>query len=216
MSTGWARRHVATIVAMRLTAWEEERLLVSAAAELARRHRAAGLRLNAPEAIALICDALFEAARAGGTFADVEAAGRAAVGPDEVLDGIRELVDEVRLEVLLDEGTRLVVLVDPLGAGRPPGVDGPGTVIDGGPPSAGARPDAAPDVIELAVTSRSRRRIRVSSHYPFDRVNPRLEFDREAARGRRLDLAAGDVVGWEPGETKTVRLVRYRGTGGTA
>ncbi|HEX3427588.1 MAG TPA: urease subunit gamma, partial [Candidatus Limnocylindrales bacterium] len=68
---------------MRLTAWEEERLLVFSAAELARRHRTAGLALNAPEAIALICDAMLEAARAGAAYADVEAAGLAAVTPDE-------------------------------------------------------------------------------------------------------------------------------------
>ena len=64
---------------MRLTDWEEERLLIFSAAELARRHRAAGLLLNAPEAVALICDAMLEAARAGASYADVEAAGRAAV-----------------------------------------------------------------------------------------------------------------------------------------
>ena len=66
----------------------------------------------------------------------------------------------------------------------------------------------------MAVTSTSRRRVRVSSHYPFHRVNPRLLLDRDAARGFRLDLPAGGHVGWEPGETKTVRLVRYAGDGG--
>ena len=64
---------------MRLTAWEEERLLIFSAAELARRHRAAGLLLNAPETIALICDAMLEAARAGNSYAEVEVAGRTAV-----------------------------------------------------------------------------------------------------------------------------------------
>src|SRR5512134_3910029 len=103
---------------MRLTAWEEERLLVFTAAELARRRRARGLRLNAPEAIALICDAMFEAARDGATYAEVEAAGRAAVRPDEVLPGVPGLVGDVRLEVLMDDGVRLVVLLEPLG---PPG-----------------------------------------------------------------------------------------------
>jgi urease subunit gamma/beta len=99
---------------MRLTPLEEERLLIFSAAELARRHRAAGLKLNAPEAIALICDAMLEAARAGAAYQDVEAAGLGAVAPDDVMAGVRELVDEVRLEVLLGEGTRLVVLRDPL------------------------------------------------------------------------------------------------------
>jgi len=100
---------------MRLTPWEEERLLIFSAAELARRHRAAGLPLNHPEAVALICDAMLEAARAGAGYAEVEAAGRAAVTPAELMDGVAGLLDEVRIEVLLDDGTRLVVLVDPLG-----------------------------------------------------------------------------------------------------
>ena len=104
---------------MRLTPWEEERLLLFNAAELARRHRDAGIALNAPEAIALICDAMLEAARAGASYADVEAAGLAAVAPVDVMPGVRELVDLVSLEVLLGDGTRLITLVDPLGRGAP-------------------------------------------------------------------------------------------------
>ncbi|MCI0345349.1 MAG: urease subunit gamma, partial [Chloroflexi bacterium] len=64
---------------MRLTAWEEERLLIFTAAELARRHRERGLRLNAPEAIALVCDAMLEAARSDAGLEEIEAAGRSAV-----------------------------------------------------------------------------------------------------------------------------------------
>jgi urease subunit gamma/beta len=201
---------------MRLTPWEEERLLVFTAAELARRHRAAGLALNAPEAIALICDAMFEAARAGATYAEVEAAGRAAVRPDEVMPGVRELVEDVRLEVLMDDGVRLVLLVDPLSdPDASPAPDGPGAIR----PGAGERPAAASsspglERIELEVRSESRRVIRVSSHYPFDNVNHRLVFDRGAARGFRLDVEAGESERWSPGETKTVRLVRFGGAGG--
>jgi urease subunit gamma/beta len=199
---------------MRLTPWEEERLLVFTAAELARRHRAAGLPLNAPEAIALICDAMFEAARAGADYAGVEAAGRSAVALRDVMPGVRELVDEVRLEVMLGDGTRLIVLLDPL-AGDPavaiaPG--GPGAIEPAGDVErrvAGVREPT----LELAVRSVSRRIIHVSSHYPFDRVNPRLEFDRSAARGYRLDIPSGASERWGPGETRTVRLVRYGGAG---
>ena len=197
---------------MRLTAWEEERLLIFGAAELARRHRSAGLPLNAPEAIALICDAMLEAARAGRSFADVEAAGLAAVGPDEVIDGVRELVDEVRLEVLLGDGTRLVVLVDPLGRGRPHAADGPGAIVAG---AADPPPDDRPR-LRLIVRSGSRRTIRVSSHYPFERVNTRLAFDRAAAAGFHLDLPAGSFETWRPGETKEVQLVAYAGSIGDA
>jgi urease subunit gamma/beta len=200
------------MASMRLTPWEEERLLVFTAAELARRHRAAGLTLNAPEAIALICDAMFQAARGGASYADVEAAGRGAVAPDEVMPGVRELIDDVRLEVLMDDGTRLVVLVDPLGGDDPGALDGPGAVRAGGAPPGPARPER--ETLELVVRSDSRRVIRVSSHFPFDRVNRRLMFDREAARGFRLDVAAGESERWSPGETRTVRLVRFGGEGG--
>ena len=88
---------VATMATMRLTEWEAQRLVVFTAAELARRHRDAGLALNAPEAIALICDTMFEAARAGLSYQAVEDAGRLAVDPSNVMAGVRELVDEVRL-----------------------------------------------------------------------------------------------------------------------
>jgi urease subunit gamma/beta len=197
---------------MRLTPWEEDRLLIFAAAELARRHRAAGLLLNQPEAVALICDAMLEAARGGAGYAAVAAAGKAAVAPGEVMPGVRELVDDVRLEVLLGDGTRLVVLVDPLGAGRASASAGPGSIrAAAGDPATERAP--VREGLELTVRSESRRVIRVSSHHPFHRVNPRLVFDRDAARGFRLDVPAGASERWSPGETRTVRLVRYGGDG---
>src|SRR3954453_18090041 len=99
-----------SIFGVRLTEREQDRLLIFSAAELARRHRSAGLKLSAPEAIALMCDAMFETARAGGSYADTEAAGYAAVPNPEVMDGVPGVVDEVRLEVLFGDGTRLLVL----------------------------------------------------------------------------------------------------------
>ena len=68
----------------------------------------------------------------------------------------------------------------------------------------------------ITVTSRSARPIRVSSHYPFWRVNARLEFDRAAARGYRLDIPAGASVRWAPGQTREVGLVALGGAGGIA
>jgi urease subunit gamma/beta len=198
---------------MRLTPWEEERLLIFGAAELARRHRAAGIALNAPEAIALICDAMLEAARAGGGYADVEAAGLAAVSPADLMPGVRELVEDVRLEVLLGDGARLVVLLDPLGRDGARSTDGPGAVVQAAA-AASAQSTGGRERIELTVRNGSRRVVRVSSHFPFERVNPRLEFDRAAAAGFRLDLDAGSSERWGPGETRTVTLVRLGGEGG--
>lgn len=68
--------------------------------------------------------------------------------------------------------------------------------------------------IRLTVTNTSRRPVRLSSHYPFWRTNPRLSFDRAAARGFRLDLPAGASIRFAPGQTREVDLVRYGGTGG--
>lgn len=200
---------------VRLTSWEEERLLIYSAAELARRHRSAGLLLNAPEAIAIICDSMLEAARAGASYAEVEAAGLVAVRPDQVMPGVRELVDDVRIEVLLEDGARLVVVLDPLGAGQPLDPGGPGAIDMARDDAAGAatRADAALERLDLTVENTSRRVVRVSSHFPFDRVNSRLVFDRAAAVGFRLDLPAGSSERWSPGESRTVSLVRYATTG---
>lgn len=197
---------------MFLTPWEEERLLIFSAAELARRHRAAGLKLNAPEAVALMCDAMLEAARAGASFADVEAAGLAAVSPADVIPGVRELVSDVRLEVLLEDGVRLIVLLDPLRGPEPAGEPGPGAVRL----APLEQPDSTIDLERLTLTieNTSRRAVRVSSHFPLDRVNARLVFDRVAAKGSRLDLPAGSSERWGPGETRSVVLVRFRGPAG--
>ncbi|HZM73476.1 MAG TPA: urease subunit gamma [Candidatus Polarisedimenticolia bacterium] len=201
---------------MRLTAWEEERLLIFSAAQLARRHRERGLLLNSPEAIALICDAMLEAARGDAAMEEIEAAGRGAVKASELLPGVAALVDEVRLEVLVGDGTRLVVLVDPFdAAGSGERASLPGAIV----PDERPRPDphAGLERRTLEVRSTSTRVIHVSSHMPFDRVNARLEFDRSKAEGFRLDLPAGASERWASGETKTVTLVRYggrRGAGG--
>jgi urease subunit gamma/beta len=193
---------------MRLTPFEEDRLLVFLAAELARRHRAAGLALNHPEAVALMADAMLEAARTGASYEGVEAAGREAVSPDEVLPGVRDLVDEVRVEVLMGDGTRLVVLVDPLGRGAPRDPGGPGAIVADRPP---ADPTAGREHRTLEVRNGSRRVVMVSSHHAFHEVNARLVFDRAAAVGFRLDLPSGGTERWEPGETRTVTLVRFAG-----
>jgi urease subunit gamma/beta len=94
---------------------EEDRLRVFVTAELARRSLDRRLGLNAPEATALICDEMHMAARAGASFDEVLEAGRRAVRADQLMPGVADLVDEVRLEVLLDEGSRLVVLRRPWG-----------------------------------------------------------------------------------------------------
>jgi urease subunit gamma/beta len=193
---------------VRLTPTEEDRLRIFSAAELARRALAQGLQLNAPEAIALACDEMHAAARGGASYEDVLRAGRAAVGPDQVLEGVADVAQEIRVEVLLEEGSRLVVIREPFG---PRSEDGPGAVrfADGDVLLAPER-----HRITLTVTNTSERPIRVSSHFPFHEANTKLAFDRDAARGFRLDLPAGDSRRWAPGETRDVDLVRFGGSAG--
>jgi urease subunit gamma/beta len=99
---------------VKLTPLEKERLWLFLAAELARKRRASGLKLNHPEAVALICDEVIEAARAGKGYDEARDAGYAALGEDDVLDGVADLVDRVQVEGLFDDGTQLVTLYFPI------------------------------------------------------------------------------------------------------
>src|SRR5262245_28649265 len=187
---------------MQLTPTEEERLRIFTAAQLARATLDRGLALNVPEAVALVCDEMHLSARAGGSWEEVRDAGTAIAASTPVLDGVPELIGEIRLEMLLDEGTRLIVLRSPFGDGEP------GVRFGGG--DVALVPERERRTI--TVTNTGARPIRVSSHFPFWDANPNLSFDREAARGFRLDLPAGDSMRWQPGEAREVALVALGGT----
>ena len=99
---------------MFLTPHEQERLLVHVAADVARRRRDRGLRLNHPEATAVITSFLLEGARDGRTVADLMEAGRHVLGRDDVLDGVPELLPEVQVEATFPDGTKLVTVHGPI------------------------------------------------------------------------------------------------------
>ena len=99
---------------MQLSPHEQERLLVSYAAELARRRRARGLALNHPEAVALICDHLMEGARDGRTVSELMSSGREVLARTDVMDGVPEMLDEVQVEATFPDGTKLVTVHRPI------------------------------------------------------------------------------------------------------
>lgn len=99
---------------MRLTPHERDRLLVTVAADVARRRRERGLVLNHPEAVALLTDFVLEGARDGRTVADLMDAGRRVLGVDDVMAGVADLVDEVQVEATFPDGTKLVTLHRPI------------------------------------------------------------------------------------------------------
>jgi urease gamma subunit len=99
---------------MQLSPHEQERLLVSVAGMVARERRARGVKLNHPEAVAILTCFVLEAARDGRTVADLMDAGRRVLARADVMDGVAELVDEVQVEATFPDGTKLVTLHRPI------------------------------------------------------------------------------------------------------
>ena len=183
---------------MRLLPREQDRLLLFLAAELARRRRERGLALNQAEAVALIADAVCEAARDGSSYAEAEAVGYGLLGPDDVAAGVAELVGRVEVEALFADGSRLLVLHDPIGRSGPPAIAE--TAIEWR-----ARDHGLTVVNEGAVA------VGVTSHFHFFEVNRALRFDRSAAWGMRLAITPGAKVFFLPGIAQDVSLEPFGG-----
>jgi urease subunit gamma/beta len=191
---------------MRLTPHEQERLLVRAAADVARARRARGLQLNHPEAVAVLTDWVLEGARDGRRVADLMQDGRRVLAADDVMPGVATLIPEVQVEATFPDGTKLVTLHDPI----PPtaGAIMPGEVVG---PDEPVEINAGRPVVTLRVEHHGDRPVQVGSHYHFAEANPALQFDREAAHGHRLDIPAGTAVRFEPGIAVDVDLVPFVG-----
>ena len=99
---------------MELTPRDKDKLLLFMAAQLAERRRARGLKLNYPEAVALISFEILEGARDGRTVADLMSAGREILTRDDVMEGVAEMVDEVQVEATFPDGTKLVTVHSPI------------------------------------------------------------------------------------------------------
>lgn len=100
---------------MALSPKETDRLMVFAAAELARRRRERGLRLNHPEAVAIITDEIFEEARAGKTVEQVAEHARNVLKPNDVMEGVPEMIPVLHVDALFPDGSRLVTVYAPIG-----------------------------------------------------------------------------------------------------
>ena len=99
---------------MMLTPREQEKLLIYVAADLARKRKARGLKLNVPESIALVSEAMMEGARDGKTVAEVMSLGREVLTRQDVMEGVPELVTLVQVEATFPDGTKLVSCHDPI------------------------------------------------------------------------------------------------------
>jgi len=215
---------------MHLTPSELDRLSLHQAGVLAQKRLARGLRLNYPEAVALIATQILEFIRDGRTVAELMDTGRRLLGRADVMEHVPEMLTEVQVEGTFPDGTKLVTIHHPVaseegdltlalhGSFLPVPVRGPSPALTaGGPPGEFLVEDgeieinAGREAIHLPVTNLGDRPIQVGSHYHFAETNRALDFDRAAAYGRRLDIPAGTAVRFEPGQTRTVALVEIAG-----
>jgi urease subunit gamma/beta len=192
---------------MQLSPREKDKLLVSMAALVARRRLERGVKLNYPEAIALITDFLVEGARDGRSVADLMEAGAHVLSVDQVMDGIAEMIHDVQVEATFPDGTKLVTVHDPIRGATGALVPGEVTVGEGDLVLNEGR-----ETVTLTVANTGDRPIQVGSHYHFFETNGALSFDRAKARGMRLDIPAGTAVRFEPGQSRDVTLVALAGT----
>lgn len=216
---------------MRLSPHELDKLTLHQAGFLAQKRLARGVRLNHPEAVALIATQLLELIRDGKSVSELMDLGKRMLGRRQVMDGIPELIHEVRVEGTFRDGTKLVTVHQPIaaedgdltlalyGSFLPvPQLDvfGPAQPRGLAPGSYALEPgelelNAGRRTVSVRVTNTGDRPIQVGSHYPFLETNRALIFDRRAALGMRLDIPAGTAVRFEPGESKTVNLVELAG-----
>ncbi|MEJ7601150.1 MAG: urease subunit beta [Kofleriaceae bacterium] len=208
-----------------------DKLVLHGAGFLAQKRLARGVRLNYPEAIALIATQLLELVRDGRSVAELMDLGRTLLGHHQVLPGIPDLISDVQVEGTFPDGTKLVTVHHPIVAAHGdlalalygsflpvpdhavferdelPDLPPPGEILvaDGE-----IEINAGRRTLELVVTNTGDRPIQVGSHCHFIETNRALAFDRAAATGMRLDVPAGAAVRFEPGEQRTVRLVTGR------
>jgi urease subunit gamma/beta len=191
---------------MILTPREKDKLLIAMAAMVARRRLERGVKLNHPEAVALIADFVVEGARDGRSVAELMEAGAHVLTADQVMDGVASMIHDVQIEATFPDGTKLVTVHHPIrGADE---THAPGEVI--------AEPgeivmNEGRETATLEVSNTGDRPIQVGSHYHFFEANPALKFDRTKAKGFRLDIPAGTAVRFEPGQSRSVRLVALAG-----
>src|SRR5882757_19316 len=215
---------------MHLSPRELDKLTLHQAGFLAQKRLARGLRLNHPESVALIATVLLEFIRDGKRVAELMNLGRQLLGRNQVMSGVPEMIYDVQVEGTFPDGSKLVTVHHPIASNN-----GNLTLALHGsflpvPKISIFKPVAAEPIpgsaeikdgeielnvgrvtVEIPVTNLGDRPIQVGSHYHFIETNASLKFDRGTAYGKRLDIPAGTAVRFEPGETKTVKLVEIAG-----
>lgn len=195
---------------MNLSPTEMDRLVIFSAAQLARRNRSLGIRLSHPEAVAFITDEVMTMARRDMDYADIRDAAGKLLTTDDVEPGVAEMIPMLYIECLFAEGTKVMAVFDAIGPGTEPlsTEPVPGEIIPGG---GDIEMFTAESVVSIDITNTGDRDIQIRSHTHVFETNRALRFDRAAAWGMKIDMPAGTGIRFEPGVTKTVRLVPVAG-----
>lgn len=191
---------------MFLTNREQEKLMIYTASKLALERKNRGLKLNYPEAVAIISSFILEGARDGKSVADLMVSATMVLGEDDVMDGVASMMSMVQTEATFDDGTKLVTVHNPIPVKSTEITPGEYFIDEGSIELNSGKED-----VILKVENIGDRPVQVGSHYHFFEVNAFLDFDRENAYGMRLNIPSGTSVRFEPGSIKEVSLVPYTG-----
>ena len=195
---------------MNLSPTEMDRLVIFNAAQMARRNRSLGIRLSHPEAVAYITDEVMTAARRDIPYAEIRDMAGRLLTTDDVEPGVAQMIPMLYIECMFAEGTKVMAVFEPIAPGDAPVASDivPGEIIAGGDD---IEIFADLPAITIDVVNTGDRDVQVRSHTHFFEVNRALRFDRAASWGMKVDRPAGAGVRFEPGVTKSVRLVPIGG-----
>lgn len=191
---------------MFLTNREQEKLMIYTAAKLAQERRDRGLKLNYPEAVAILSSYILEGARDGKSVSQLMVDATHVLEEDDVMEGVAQMIDTVQVEGTFDDGTKLVTVHTPITSSVTALIPGEYFIDTGN-----IELNEGYDTCVLEVQNKGDRPIQVGSHYHFFETNAGLSFEREKAYGMRLNVASGTSVRFEPGSHKEIELVAYKG-----
>jgi urease subunit gamma/beta len=193
---------------MFLTNREQEKLMLYTASQLAIERKNRGLKLNFPEATAIISSYIIEGARDGKSVAQLMVDATKVLGEDDVMDGIASMMHMVQVEATFDDGTKLVTVHNPIASSKSSEAIQPGEYLIS---SGEIVLNEDKEVTTIQVINKGDRPVQIGSHYHFFEVNKELDFDRMQAYGKRLDIPAGTSVRFEPGSSKEINLIDFSG-----
>jgi urease subunit gamma/beta len=191
---------------MYLTHQEKEKMLLLFAAIIAKNRKEKGLKLSYPESVAYLSGHIIEGAREGKTVQKLIEECSQLLSGEDVMDGVPELLEQLQVEAMFVDGTKLVSLNNPIRHKA-------SAIIPG-------EYAYAPDDISLSsdrkritikVINTADRPVQVGSHFHFYEANPALDFDRKQTKGYHLDIASGLSVRFMPGVEEMIELVEYGG-----